>query len=196
MQRVNFYQERFRPRSPFLSLRTVVLAGLLLLLCLGAISGELWYDWVNQQEKWARQVGQGVTVAASARNAGLRQCRQAWEQQAVAELGGHGWPVTPLLELLAEVHRTGIGLTKIEIAQEGRQLLIQGDLLPGQAEQLPHYLQALAHHSRLVVQDVRLEKELPTTPAAPGRGGVLLKFRLVLGTEGRDGGLPDKRSAP
>ena len=193
MQRVNFYQDRFRPQRSFLSLRTVVLSGLLLMFSLWAISLGLWGYLANKQRALGQTDGQGVVAAAAAR-IGVHPCRAAWDQLVATELSWDGQPVTPVLEQLAKVHPADVELTKIEISQGGAQLLIQGNILPAQSEQLPRYLQALARQSLLVVQDVRLEKKLPTVPSSVLEPP-LLKFRVILGKEAASSGAAVPQSA-
>ncbi|MEO5340341.1 MAG: PilN domain-containing protein [Magnetococcus sp. MYC-9] len=185
-QRVNFFQERFRPQRSLLSLRSLLVWWLLLVLLLGAVTMGLRLFLANRQAEWQRLAGQG---AGEAEAAAWRRCRTDWEQWLATEPRWSAVPVAPWLERLASQHREGIWLTRIEIAQEGTLVSIQGNALSSMAEQLPHYLQTLARQPLLPggdVLDFQLEKE--PVPMVQGGGasrmGSLLKFRAILGREG------------
>lgn len=197
-QRVNFFQERFRPQRALLSWHALLLWWLLLLVLLvaGTLAGRAYL--ADRQAEWQRLGGERSEGGA----AGMRVCRTAWEKLLGTELQGDIAPVAPVLEVLALTHREGIWLTRIEISQGGRQVSVQGNALVQQAAQLPPYVQSLARQLPLTgrdVHDFHWEKE----PAVPAQGGVtvraaepLLKFRFIIGQEGSVAADPARRNAP
>ena len=208
VQRVNFWQARLRPQRSFLPLRTVVWYELLLWCALGAVSLGMHHYLAAKEADWAQQAA-GIRAATAdlAAEGAVQACRTAWAQGVATGLRSVSVPLAPLLEQFATIHRDGIWLTGLEVTQGGERLSIHGYTTPWAAEQLPHYLHALASQSVMAgreVLDFQLAKDPPATAkgAASGErtenGPPGLPFHLLLGKAGAaDPGEPTaKRSAP
>ncbi len=170
-QRVNFFQPRFRPHRPFWSLRKALFSWLGLLLALWAGHWGLQADLANRRAEWAGQTETtGRMSEASTDWAALRQCRTDWEPVAATEFASPARAMAPLLEQFALLHRPGIWLTRIELSQGGQRVSIQGHTTARLAEQLPAYVQALAHLPILAGREVRDLQWAKSAPAAPHEG--------------------------
>ncbi|MBF0185386.1 MAG: hypothetical protein HQM06_13530 [Magnetococcales bacterium] len=115
-QHVNFYQDRLRPRTPFLPWQWVVACWLLLagVLLLGSYGLQTRLE-EGKQAVLARQSGVVITPATqSPESAAEAACRSQWQQVAGQEYGSEGMVVTALLEQLAAAHTPGVWLTRVQ----------------------------------------------------------------------------------
>jgi hypothetical protein len=161
-QSVNLYLPEFRKQQDWLdAARMLQLAGLLLL---GVALGLVWQVWQLERSERVLAAAEAQRAAAVAATGALRasfgpqtpseelleQSRQLesvlQERRVVLDFMGSGQlgntrGFSPFLADLARYHVQGLSLKSIRLAEDGRSVVLSGEVL--RAELVPMYLQAL-----------------------------------------------------
>lgn len=173
-QQVNLYQQRFRPRRLVLPLNWIIGIGVLLVLVLALVSGAATLERGRLQQRNVELESQrqrlAETLAGLEATVGHRQPNRLLEskvlklgqdlqsrRQLLAQLQNYARPAwhgfSAHLEGLARRHLDGTWLTRVDIDNDGRNLVLGGKAL--RADLVPAYLQRLGEEP--VFQGIALQ---------------------------------------
>lgn len=181
MQRVNFYQDRFRPQRDRFSAKHGLFYLLFLLSLLFVTSVGLQRHLSDKQLGLAQQEhNKKRSVLPSPLSQDAKACHTVLGDFFRSNVRSDFSSIIPLLEQLSRFKLPGMWLTEVEISHAGAELFVRGNVLPQRSQQLFQFVRELQQRNKFYTDEWNgLTLEADSKQVKPG-----LKFLFRFGKKG------------